>query len=151
LSEAIGLHSEDIFLDHEYPHLRLRERPWRSLKTASSERSIPVFGASLWALQRASEASPKGLLFPHFCTPEGVKNNSASAALNKWMKPRVPNGCVIHSFRHSFRDRLRSIGCPTELIDQLGGWSMSSVGANYGEGYSLESSTHWIKRISSTD
>jgi integrase len=147
LSEAIGLHSDDIFLDHEYPHLRLRERPWRSLKTPSSERSIPVFGASLWALQRASEASSKGLLFPHFCTPEGVKNNSASAALNKWMKPRVPNGCVIHSFRHSFRDRLRSLGCPTELIDQLGGWKRIGIGSTYGEGYHLSSSMQWIRKI----
>ena len=31
--------------------------------------------------------------------------NSASAALNKWLKPYVPENCVIHSFRHSFRDR----------------------------------------------
>ena len=57
--------------------------------------------------------------------------NSASAALNKWLKPRVPEGCVIHSFRHSFRDRLHNAGVQSEIIDQLGGWSSQSNGQSY--------------------
>ena len=44
---------------------------------------------------------------------------------------------VIHSFRHSFHDRLRSAGVQSEMIDQLGGWSNQTVGHGYGEGYSL--------------
>ena len=27
-----------------------------------------------------------------------------------------------------FRDRLRAVECPSEIIDQLGGWSLKSVG-----------------------
>ena len=53
--------------------------------------------------------------------------NSASAALNKWLKPYVPENCVIHSFRHSFRDRLRNDECPFDIIDRLGGWITSGV------------------------
>ena len=45
--------------------------------------------------------------------------------------------CVVHSFRHSMRDRLREINCPTEIIDQIGGWSDNKVGRSYGSGYSL--------------
>jgi len=35
------------------------------------------------------------------------------------------------------RDRLRAVNCPSEMIDQIGGWSKRSVGEGYGEGYSL--------------
>ena len=45
---------------------------------------------------------------------------------------------VIHGFRHSFRDRLRAVECPSEIIDQLGGWSLRSVGEGYGKGFELE-------------
>ena len=32
----------------------------------------------------------------------------------------MPEACVIHSFRHSLRDRLRALQCPLHLIDQIG-------------------------------
>jgi len=76
-----------------------------------------------------------------------VKANSASGALNKWLKNRVPYGCVVHSFRHSFRDRLRAVECPSEIIDELGGWSTAGVGSNYGRGFSLELKARYMKMI----
>ena len=42
-------------------------------------------------------------------------------SINKWLKPRVPEGCVIHFFRHSPRDRLRALQCPSDMIDKIGG------------------------------
>jgi integrase len=45
---------------------------------------------------------------------------------------------VVHSFRHSFRDRLRNAGVQSEMIDQLGGWSSQSVGQAYGDGFGLD-------------
>ena len=53
-----------------------------------------------------------------------------TAALNKWLKPRVPAGCVIHSFCHSLRDRLRAIEYPADIIDAIGGWTTEGVGIN---------------------
>ena len=44
---------------------------------------------------------------------------------------------VIHGFRHSFRDRLRAVSAPIDMIDQLAGWSLQSVGQGYGDGYSI--------------
>jgi len=67
--------------------------------------------------------------------------------LNKWLKPLVPKGCVIHSFRHSFRDRLRAVQCPSDIIDQLGGWKTPGVGQGYGEGYPLEVLDSWMQKI----
>lgn len=36
------------------------------------------------------------------------------------------------------RDRLRAVNCPSDMIDQIGGWSHRSVGEGYGEGYPLD-------------
>lgn len=52
LAEATGLLREDIVLDAEVPHLRVREHPWRRLKTSTSTREVPLVGAALWAAQR---------------------------------------------------------------------------------------------------
>ena len=54
---------------------------------------------------------------------------------------------VIHSFRHSFRDRLRNAGVQSEMIDQLGGWSRQSVGQGYGIGYGLDALTNAMYRL----
>ena len=73
--------------------------------------------------------------------------NSASAALNKWLKSKLINDFVLHGFRHSFRDRLRAIECPSEIIDQLGGWSLRSIGQGYGKVYGLSVISKWMKKI----
>ncbi len=73
--------------------------------------------------------------------------NSASAALNKWLKEKLLNDFVIHGLRHSYRDRLRAIECPSEIIDQLGGWSLKSIGQGYGQGYDLFILSKWLLKI----
>ena len=138
LSEAAGLHIDDIKLDEEVPHIDLKPHAWRSLKTKGSKRQIPLVGASLWAAQRIKETNTVSpYAFPRYTSAKGTNANSASAAINKWLKPRVPEGCVIHSFRHSLRDRLRAVECPSDMIDQIGGWATAGVGQAYGEGYGL--------------
>jgi integrase len=138
LSEAAGLARGDIVLDADIPHVIILPHPWRRLKTKGSERTLPLVGASLWAAKRAVEASHYSpYLFPRYCNEKGCKANSASAALNKWLKQTIGDGYVMHSFRHSMRDRLRALNCPSEMIDQIGGWSKRSVGEGYGEGYSI--------------
>jgi len=139
LSEAAGLHIDDIKLDEEVPHIDLKPHTWRSLKTKVSQRQIPLVGASLWAAQRIKETNTDSpYAFPRYTSAKGTNGNSASAAINKWLKPRVPEGCVIHSFRHSLRDRLRAVQCPSDMIDQIGGWATAGVGHAYGEGYGLD-------------
>ena len=85
--------------------------------------------------------------FPRYTSSKGCNANSASAALNKWMKEKLSGSYVIHEFRHSFRDRLRSVECPSEIIDQLGGWSLKSVGQGYGKGYELSVLGKWLLKI----
>ena len=71
----------------------------------------------------------------------------ASAALNKWLRTYAPEGCVVHSFRHLMRDRLRAVECTKEIIDKIGGWSSSDVGESYGEGFPLDNIEKWIIKI----
>ena len=145
LSEAAGLHIGDIKLDTAIPYINLTPHPWRRLKTRGSQRQTPLVGASLWAAERLvsyNQGSPYA--FPRYNSDKTTNANSASAAINKWLKPRVPEGCVIHSFRHSLRDRLRAIQCPSDMIDQIGGWSSAGVGQGYGEGYGIKVKMEWL-------
>ena len=136
LSEAAGLMLSDLHLDAEIPHIHLIPHPHRRLKTASSERKIPLVGLSLWAAKRLKQ-HPTGLYcFPRYTNSERCNSNSASAAINKWIKTVAGPNDVVHGLRHSFRDRLRAVEAPTDMIDQLGGWALKSVGQGYGDGYS---------------
>ena len=67
--------------------------------------------------------------------------------MNKWLRPLVPDNCVVHSFRHSFRDRLREVEAPTEITDILGGWATKSIGQKYGNGFKLDVLAKWMRRI----
>ena len=148
LGEVVGLHKSDINLNCKIPHINLVPHPWRRLKTRSSQRLIPLINESLWACKRILEHNDDSLFaFPRYTSLTGCKANSASAALNKWLKEKLSEDYVIHGFRHSFRDRLRAIECPSEIIDQLGGWSLRSIGQGYGKGYELSVLSKWLLKI----
>lgn len=147
LGEAAGLVASDIQLEGAHPHVQIRPHPWRRLKTSGSARVVPLVGTALWAAERAVHEAGSKFLFPKYCDESGCKANSASGALNRWLAYRVPEGCVVHSFRHSFRDRLRAVECPTDIIDRLGGWTVGGVGESYGAGYPIHVLYSWMKRI----
>ena len=69
-------------------------------------------------------------------------------ALNKWLHGNFRKDIVIHGFRHAMRDRLRAVSCPSEMIDQIGGWSSGKVGEGYGEGFNLKHLHEWIAKLS---
>ena len=147
LAEVAGLIASDINLDTEMPFIALKEHPWRPLKTAGSQRAVPLVGASLWGVKRAISESQNQFLFPRYCGNNECKSDYASNSLNKWLRNHVPEGCVIHSFRHSLRDRLRAVECPSDIIDQIGGWRTAGVGQGYGDGYKLDITHPWMRRI----
>ena len=151
LRKAAWLAREDIVLDADIPCVIIRPHPWRRLKTKGSERTLLLFGCSLWAAERAVVASQHSpFLFPRYCNNKGCKANSASAALNKWLKQTIGDGYVMHSFRHSMRDRLRAVNCSSEMIDQIGGWSKRSVGKAYGDGYTISQLRGWMLKLDRT-
>ena len=88
-------------------------------------------------LNRLVQPITAPFLFSRYCDEKECHSNSASAALNKWLKQVAGPDYVIHSFRHSMRDRLRAVNCPSDMIDQIGGWSSGKIGEGYGDGYTL--------------
>jgi integrase len=155
LSEIVGLRIEDVALDHKVPHIYLREdfEADRTLKTEGSERKIPLLGTALWGATRAVENAKResratGWLFPRYASDEGINGNSASAAINKWLRESLSINKTTHCFRHAMKDRLRFAEIPKEIQDALGGWGKKDVSEGYGEGYRLtQLSEHFAKVI----
>ncbi|MDC0464372.1 tyrosine-type recombinase/integrase [Pseudomonadales bacterium] len=150
LSDAVGLLVDDIVLGADQPHINLTKHPHRRLKTDASERVISLAGCSLWAMKRIKENASSRFCFPGYNSEADCNNNSASAAISKWIKTVAGPDAVIHGLRHGFRDRLRVVEASVDMIDQLGGWSLRTVGQGYGDGYLLELLYRWMSNTVET-
>ena len=146
LSEAVGLSKEDFVMDAKTPYISLKPHAWRRLKTKSSQRHIPLVGAALLASRRLLQ-NDSSYAFPSYCDGNICKANSASASLNKWTKGVIGNGYVVHGLRHSLRDRLRAVECPSDVVDAIGGWTTDGIGHSYGKGYGVEILAKWMCKI----
>ena len=144
LAEIVGLRIEDADLDGRVIHIRPNDK--RRLKTAGSERSLPLTHTACLALSMALEYADDEWMFPRYIKEDDCYATHASNALAKWTKRRW--GLTAHSLRHTFRDRLRAVEVPLEAIDQIGGWSsVSNIGSRYGQGYSVGHLRQYIDRI----
>lgn len=59
------------------------------------------------------------------------------------MRPSPSN--TLYSLRHTFKDRLRDIGAPEEIIDELMGHK--TRGPKYGRGHLLEKSMNGYNEL----
>lgn len=137
-SEICGLEAKSIKLDAEIPHVELTPNEHRRLKTKKARRLMPLVGVALKAMQ----AQPKG--FPKYAG----KAPSMSAIINQYLRANklMPSeDHTLYSLRHSFKDRLRAVEAPGELVDMLMGHS--NGGPSYGAGYMLEQKAKWLQRI----
>ena len=55
---------------------------------------------------------------------------------------------IVHGLRHSLRDRLRAVECPSDIIDAIGGWITTGIGHAYGKGYTVDILAKWMRRLS---
>ena len=136
VAEVTGLLVRDI--DLEQQTLIIKSNDSRSLKTATSERTIPISNETAQHLVGfCSNKEPSEPLFTKYARPRG--NDSASAMLMKRLRKTVSDPKVtIHSLRHRMKDRLRNTGCPEAISKAILGHSENSVAANYGSGYAVE-------------
>lgn len=139
-SEIANLTKGRIMLDGDVPFIRI-EAEGRLLKTEHSERDIPLVGLALDAMKRHRNG------FPRYFD----KGSNLSATLMKFFKARelLPTTKhSIYSLRHSFKDRLKAIETPEELIDELMGHSTGKP--RYGDGYGLPLKHKYLQRIALT-
>ena len=145
LAEIVGLKLENIDLENDLIHIRPNSA--RRLKTRSSQRTLPLVGYAQLAMKQALKQADDTYLFPRYIRDGNCYATHASNALNKWLKKDF-GGLTAHCLRHTFRDRLRAVECPMDLIDQIGGWkSVSSIGNSYGLGYRMEQLKGFFDKI----
>ena len=147
LSEAAGLALHDIVLDSKIPYINLKPNDSRRLKTKQSVRKIPLVGLSLWAARQVKAEFSGTYAFPRYTKGGKCNANSASAALNKWLKQIASETVTVHSYRHAMRDRLRAVQCPVDIVDAIGGWTAGSIGEKYGQGYKLDVLHEWMVKL----
>ncbi|MDA9206345.1 tyrosine-type recombinase/integrase [Planktomarina temperata] len=146
LAEIVGLRLEDIDLVNNLVHIRPNSA--RRLKNKTSERVVPLVGYAKLAIEQALTQADDGWLFPQYIKVGHCYATHASNAVNKWLKKDF-DGLTAHCLRHTFRDRLRAVECPMDIIDQIGGWrSASGIGINYGHGYSKVQVGRWLWLVS---
>jgi integrase len=137
-SEICGLNKPLIKLNDAVPHVIVMETSDREIKTKNSRREIPLVGVALKAMQYHPDGFTRYLLKP----------GNLSAAINRALEGAGLLPTPEHSFyslRHSFKDRLRAIEPPGELIDMLMGHTSNKP--KYGKGYTLEVKRKWLQRI----
>jgi integrase len=149
LSEIVGLRRSDVFLDAPVPYIFIREdkKAGRTLKTKSSTRCVPLAGMSLWSIKEAMRQTNGEWLFPQYATDGKIKGNSASATINKWLRPMTVGNKPVHSFRHTMETRLRTVGCPEDIMLTLGGWGTQTVARSYGKPHPVEVTAEWIQKV----
>ena len=127
-SELANIRPENIRLDAEVPHIRIRPTKDRELKSGASVRDIPLVGVALEAMRQA----PNG--FPHYRD----RSYLLSASLTKAFKARElfpTKQHRIYSFRHSFESRMLEAGLDFGLRCTLMGHR--NPRPEYGDGGSL--------------
>lgn len=135
VSEQVGLLPEDIILDHAVPHIIIRSRQNKTLKTKYRKREIPLVGYALDAFKACPNGFTKYLDRP----------DSLSAALNKYLTENrlLPSeNHSVYSLRHSFQDRLLAINAPDRVQADLMGHKFNRQ--KYGQGSSLVQKWEWL-------
>lgn len=146
LGELAPLTVQDIEIDEPtgIASIRFREdeEQGRHLKTVSSRRLVPIHPKlkSLCFLDlvanRRETGGEKARLFPLLRQgPKGGYGDNWSKWFGRFIRANgITNpASVFHSFRHGFKDALRSAGVSEELHDALTGHAgMGGVGRRYG-------------------
>lgn len=142
LREVAGLRVCDVDLTRKtiaiVPHTK------RSLKTANSEREVPIpdalvqrYAETISRMCKDQGAGRDAQLFPRYVG--GRNPDSCSKTLMKRLRKVVKDERKkVHSLRHRMKDLLRNTDCPEVISKEILGHSDQSIAANYGAGHALD-------------
>lgn len=137
-SEIVNLQRQYIVLDHKIPHIAIKEREDRLIKTENSVRTIPLVGCALWAAKRCPDGFPR-----YFDNAD-----SFSAAANKFLADndlRPTKRHTVYSLRHSFQDRILEAKALDRVQADLMGHAFERE--KYGAGATLEAKLEVLEGI----
>ncbi len=145
INEIAGLRSSDVFLEEDVPFLRIIDHPGRRLKTAASNRDVPLVGGALSAATfiRNSQSDEEYFL------PKYGRTKTGGDVLGQYVNTRtkvIDSRITSHCFRHLLKDLLREAGAQESLANELQGHANQGHGARYGRGYSLRLKAEWMKK-----
>ncbi|WP_262694956.1 DUF6538 domain-containing protein [Kordiimonas aquimaris] len=135
--EVITRAPNDIVLDADVPHFKIRENKFGMLKTKVSRRDIPLVGSALKAFQKF----PGG--FPRYVE----RHVSCVNAIGKFFRENkilVP-GATLYSLRHGFQDRLNEVETPERMQVELFGHALGRP--KYGAGPALKVKQRWMQKL----
>ncbi len=133
VGEVTGLRVEDVEVgEGSIPYIHVTWHEGRRLKTKASRRYVPLVGDARAAAEEALEAvRGETILFPRYARERGA--DAASAILMKHLRKITTNRRhVVHSLRHSMKDKLRLTGADKVVQDLILGHASTSIGEIYG-------------------
>ena len=136
VAEVAGFRVTDCNLDEGY--ISITPTPWRRLKNAPSERSVPLSPEAVNVLQALiTDKEPEAPIFERYARPRGMDRVSAMM-MKRFRKVITDKKLSMHSLRHRMKDKLRNTGCPEAVSMAILGHGTNTVAANYGSGYAIE-------------
>jgi integrase len=150
--EEIGqLLVSDIKKDEEYDfwYMDINDKDRKSVKNKSSIRLIPIH-QNIIDLGFLGFVEGSGRVFQEL---KRNKQDKLTAGLSKWFgnykkrKGVISRQKTFHSFRHLFKDIVRSQIGNEELSDAITGHSNPSIGRQYGSGYGLSVLNHKMQNL----
>lgn len=161
--EATGLAPDDVADGEETPFIHFRVNALRRIKTAASNRKVPVsptlIRLGFLDYVRAVRALGHRALFPELHHPKlSFDHNFYDKIFEPWRATMFPNGTSrkrgrkdvdVRSFRATCITHLRSVGCPKDLRQAIVGHEVGDVTSDiYEEDPPPAMLLPWIERLS---
>ena len=153
LNEICGLATEDMAEQDGIAVILIRPDAGRGLKTGSARRTIPVhpelIRCGFLAYVEQRRAAGEARLFPLDRDSRG----RFADPFQKWFDRFVTKAeakapkTSYHSFRHTFRDGLREVQAPDEIVDALCGWTRGTMRETYGSGPRVHALAKVMNRV----
>ncbi|MDW9768585.1 DUF6538 domain-containing protein [Sinorhizobium meliloti] len=129
--ELVYMTPDDIVLDHEVPHIKIRPNANRAeLKNGHRPRNVPLIGVAL----EAARKHPNG--FPRYCKPYGPDYVSEEAATI--IKPVCDKS--FYSYRHRIVTLMRNSDCKDQFQNAIMGHATTGMTGYYG-------GPVWLKKL----
>ena len=149
LAEVTGLALSELRLNVGLPYVSFQSNPWRIVTNISSKRNIPLVGVALWAAYKIVESAKRRqyYAFPRYTNDSHCKVNSASAAINKWIRS-LGIDKTTYDLQYTMKDRLDEVGVPESAQDFIVGNEHKSKADDPKLSYGLEQLKIWFDKAS---